>query len=313
MSPTRRAVIDIGTNSVKLLVAEVTGRNVVPLIEKSEQTRLGSGFYETQRLQPEAISKTAQAVARFAAEASPWQPVSTRVIATSAARDAINQADLLDAVRLAAGLAVEIISGEQEADWVFAGVMTDPDLSKQPLLILDVGGGSTEFILGEGSIQRFRQSFRFGTVRLLEELRLSDPPQPREWEECRARIDKILDEQIRPALEPHLKARGKAAVQLVGSGGTTSILARMQLQSPTFDRAQIEAVRLTRSDVRRQQQRLWSLPLAERKQLAGLPPNRADVILMGVAFVAAILEQFGFPDLRISTRGLRFAAVMEIS
>jgi exopolyphosphatase/guanosine-5'-triphosphate,3'-diphosphate pyrophosphatase len=311
MPSIRRAVIDVGTNSVKLLVADVAGREVTWLAEKSEQTRLGSGFYETHRLQPGAILKTAQAVARFAAEARLWEPASIRIIATSAARDAVNQADLLDAIQQASGLAVEVISGEQEADWVFAGVTTDPELSAQSLLILDVGGGSTEFILGHGSVQSFRQSFRFGTVRLLEELRLSDPPRPSERELCRARVEDFLNQQIRPVLGPHLKDCATGAVQLVGTGGTTSILARMQLQSPSFDRAQIEAVRLTRDQVVRLQEQLWILPMAERQQLIGLPPNRADVILTGVAIFAAVMELFSFAHLRVSTRGLRFAAVLE--
>ena len=120
----RRAVIDVGTNSVKLLVAQVAGRRVDPLIEQSEQTRLGSGFYETHRLQPAAIAQTARAVAGFARTAAEWSAVSTRVIATSAARDALNQGELLEAIRTTSGLAVEVISGEQEADWAFRGVAT---------------------------------------------------------------------------------------------------------------------------------------------------------------------------------------------
>ena len=146
--PVRRAVIDIGTNSVKLLVADVAGNDVRPLHEDSKQTRLGRGFYESSRLQPEAVQQTAEAVAEFAEEARGQQAKSIRVIATSAARDAKNPGDLMVAVDKASGLKIEIISGEQEADWAFQGVTTDPQLAKQHLLLLDVGGGSTEFILG---------------------------------------------------------------------------------------------------------------------------------------------------------------------
>jgi exopolyphosphatase/guanosine-5'-triphosphate,3'-diphosphate pyrophosphatase len=135
MPTARRAVIDVGTNSVKLLVAEVADRAVTPLLEESQQTRLGRGFYETHRLQPEAIRQTAESVAKLARRAEEWQPVPFRVIATSAARDALNPQDLLSAVRQSSGLDVEIISGEQEADWVFRGVATDPELGGQRLLI----------------------------------------------------------------------------------------------------------------------------------------------------------------------------------
>src|SRR5256884_6003958 len=109
-----RAVIDVGTNSIKLLVAEVSGDRVEPLVERSEQTRLGRGFYETRRLQPAAIARTARAVAEFAAHARELGTTSTCIIATSATRDAANPGELIAAIQEASGLPVEIISGEQE-------------------------------------------------------------------------------------------------------------------------------------------------------------------------------------------------------
>jgi len=308
----RRAVIDIGTNSVKLLVAEVSGRRVHPLLERSEQTRLGRGFYATHRLQPAAIADTARAVAGFAAQAREWGAVPTRVIATSAARDAINQSELLAALQSASNLEVDVISGEQEADWAFRGVNSDPAFAGQPLLLVDVGGGSTEFILGEGDHQRFRHSFRIGTVRLMELLPRSDPPTGFEWDQYRAHVSDFLEQQVRPAIEPELWTFPKHRVQLVGTGGTASTMTRIELGLQTFERDSIEALRLTRAQVRRQRERLWSLPLANRKQIAGLPPDRADVILTGVPIYEIFMEKFDFPDLRVSTRGLRFAAVMDL-
>lgn len=310
MNASRRAVIDVGTNSVKLLVAEVDGHTVRPLVEQSEQTRLGRGFYETHRLQAAAIASTARAVAEFAATAAKWRAASTRVIATSAARDALNQADLLKAVHQASGLRVEILTGEQEADWVFHGVTSDPRLAGQPLLILDVGGGSTEFILGENALQFFRDSFRLGSVRLLEQCRPADPPAADALPDCLAGLHAFLRQQIRPALAPALEGCAPHAVQLVGTGGTASILASIQLGLRTFEREGIEAARLTRGQVGDQLARLWSLPLVERKEIVGLPPERADVMLTGAAIYAAVMEEFDFPDLRVSTRGLRFAALM---
>src|SRR5262249_55505809 len=145
-----RAVIDVGTNSIKLLVAEVTGRAVNPLLEQSTQTRLGRGFYETHRLQSSAIAASAEAVAGFANIARERKAEKIRVVATSAARDAVNSIELTRAIETASGLPVEIISGEQEADWVFQGATTDSSLVDVPILLLDVGGGSSEFILGKG-------------------------------------------------------------------------------------------------------------------------------------------------------------------
>jgi len=309
--PARRAVIDVGTNSVKLLVAEVLDNAVKPLLERSEQTRLGSGFYENHRLQPAAIARTAQAVAEFSAEAARWEPARVRVIATSAARDALNQDELVAAIQKASGLCVEVISGEQEADWVFRGVISDPAFAGRPLLIVDVGGGSSEFILGEKGHQRFRHSVRLGTVRLLEQFKFSDPPAATEWRACSRHLRAFIDREMAPSLERELRAMKSGDVRLVGTSGTTSIMAAIQLGLARFDRDRIEGTRLTREQVFRQRKHLWSVPLAERKEIAGLPANRADVILAGVAIYDALMARFELEELLVSTRGLRFAAVME--
>ena len=311
MKLVRRAVIDVGTNSIKLLVADVADGQVRPVWEGSIQTRLGQGFYETHRLQPEPIAQTAEAVAVYAETAQRHKAESIRVIATSAARDAVNAEDLLAAVVAASGLKVEIISGEQEAEWAFRGVTTDPNFSRQPLLLLDVGGGSTEFILGRGGQKHFAQSFPLGTVRLLEKFPHGDPPSARELGACRAWLKTFLQENVRPELEPALKRETKLGpVELVGTGGTTSILARMEAKLESFNRERIEKIRLSLERVQWQVNHLWSMPLAQRQQITGLPKKRADVILTGVAIYEAVMEEFAFDELRISTRGLRYAALM---
>jgi exopolyphosphatase/guanosine-5'-triphosphate,3'-diphosphate pyrophosphatase len=311
----RRAVIDVGTNSVKLLVADVSDRDVRPVWEESKQTRLGRGFYETRELQPEPITKTARAVARFAETARAQKAVSIRIIATSAARDALNASELVAALEKSSGLAVEIISGAQEANWAFEGVTTDLELAREPLLILDVGGGSTEFILGRGQQQLFQESFPMGTVRLLEKFPQSDPPKREELSACREWLRNFLSETVLPKLQPVIlaqfsKEQAEGAIRLVGTGGTTSILARMEAGMGDFNRAQIEATLLTRERIHAQVERLWRLPLAERREIVGLPPKRADVILTGALIFETVMERFGFARLRVSTRGLRFAAVM---
>src|SRR4051812_14324977 len=149
-----RAVIDIGTNSVKLLVADVSQGRVDPLYEGSEQTRLGAGFYETHRLLPEAITKTAEAVRDFVARAERFGPVSLHVIATSAARDAVNQNELAEAIQSESGKDLAVITGDKEADWAFSGVASDPRLAQHALLVMDIGGGSTEFIIGSKGERR---------------------------------------------------------------------------------------------------------------------------------------------------------------
>jgi exopolyphosphatase/guanosine-5'-triphosphate,3'-diphosphate pyrophosphatase len=276
----RRAVIDIGTNSVKLLVADVDGLHVEPVEECAEQTRLGRGFYDTHLLQREPLKATAEAVARFAAQATELGATKTRIFATSAARDAKNPDDLLHAVQAASGLPVEIISGEREAEWAFRGVTTDPQLMHQPLLLLDVGGGSTEFILGQGEHKHFRQSF--------------------------------LHREVAPQLELALaRERTQGQLLLVGTGGSASVLAGMETGLSKFDRRKIEDTRLPLARVTHWVEQLWNLPLDQRRHIPGLPPPRADVMLTGAATYEAALRELHFSELRITTRGLRFAAVME--
>ena len=312
MHATRRAVIDVGTNSVKLLIADVTGAIVRPVHEESRQTRLGQGFYETRRLQPEPIAHTAEAVWHFAETARDRSVESLRVIATSAARDALNPEELITAIDRACGLKTEIISGAREADWAYRGVSTDPHLAQAPLLLLDVGGGSTEFILGHGTQKSFARSFPLGTVRLMERFPTSDPPTPAEFEDCQRWIKSLFAREIRPELEPALKReRNNGDVRLVGTGGTSSILARVEKQLDGFDRDLIEQTVLSRERMVAHRTHLWRLPLAERQQIPGLPHRRADVILTGVLIYEIVMEELGFASLHVSTRGLRFAAVMD--
>ena len=310
MIPVRRAVIDVGTNSVKLLVADVDRRSVAPVLEESEQTRLGKGFYETHRLQPDAITDTAGAVAQFASVARSQNAVSLRVIATSAARDAANKQELLDAIKKASGLDVEIISGKQEADLVYQGVRSDPKLAGQRLLILDVGGGSTEFIIGENNHPEFTHSFPLGSVRLLEKLQPSDPPTSAELERCRGDLHTFFTERICSVVDPAI-ARGRERTRIIGTGGAATILARMEYALDKYRRQEIEGAVITLESIRRWMEKLWSLPLHERRSIIGLPKKRADVILTGMAIYEAVLEEFGFAELRASTRGLRFAAVLQ--
>lgn len=310
MATVRRAVIDVGTNSVKLLVADVCGREVAPVHEESRQTRLGKGFYDTHRLQPEPIARTAEAVWEFAEIARDKGTETIRVIATSAARDAVNPRDLTDSIQRACGLKTEIISGAREAEWAFQGVATDGKLSQHPLLLLDVGGGSTEFILGRGRKKSFAHSFPLGTVRLMEKFPHSDPPKKSEFNASRDWLKHFLHHEVRPQLEPALKNMDDGTL-LVGTGGTTSILARVERKLDRYDREKIENTVLTQEQVAVWRKKLWSLPLIERKEIPGLPKNRADVILTGVLIYEAVMEEFAFSELRISTRGLRFAAVMD--
>ena len=316
MTATRRAAIDVGTNSVKLLVADVGDGEVQPVFEESRQTRLGAGFYESHRLQPEAVARTAQAVGLFAARAREFRAVSLRVLATSAARDAVNSSELTSAISRVCAVKVEIISGEEEAGLAFRGVATTRELSDVPLLLLDVGGGSTEFILGQGGQTHFCRSFPLGALRLLEALPPSDPPTAGQLADCRKSVGDFLHRKVLPQLRPELeRSRGTGSPghgrQLVGTGGTATVLASMEARLGQFDRGKIEAAQLSLDSLHARVEEIWGLSLARRRQTVGLPPERADVILPGVVIYESVMKSLGFATLRVSTRGLRFAAVVD--
>lgn len=304
----RRAVIDVGTNSIKLLVAEISGEDVVPLLETSRQTRLGAGFYATRILQRAAILQTAEAAAEFARQAKELGAVFTRVIATSAARDARNAADLTTAIEQSCGLPTEIISGDKEADWVFRGVTSNPALAGGPVLVLDVGGGSTEFIVGDKGVPQFRSSHSLGTVRLLEQLRPSDPPGLRALLECRSWLRDFLRKEVLALLKPALTAC-RGGVKLVAAGGSATVLARIAGALDNYNRAKIESTTVPLEGLRELVERHWQMTLAERQAVVGVPPKRADVTLTGLVIHESIMEQLGFSRLFITTRGLRFWAV----
>jgi len=307
--PNRRAVIDVGTNSVKLLVGDIAGGVIVPVSEASKQTRLGAGFYSTRRLQRPAIALTAEAVAEFSRTASELGAARARVFATSAARDAINVGELTEAIHRGCGLDTEVLSGDKEADWVFRGVTTNPKLARSPVLILDVGGGSTEIIVGDNAVPQFRSSYSLGTVRLLEQLRPADPPGLRALLQCRLWLRDFLKAEVAPLLKPALNAQRPA--RLVGTGGTATILARIEFKLADFDRDKIEAASLTLENIRHELESQWQMTQAQREKIVGLPPNRGDVILTGAAIYESIMEQFGFDHLTVSTRGLRYWALLQ--
>jgi len=255
------------------------------------------------------MTLTVEAVTEFAKKAGDLGAADVRLIATSAARDALNVSELAEAIRKNCGLEMDILSGDKEADWVFRGVTTSPKLAHCPVLVLDVGGGSTEFIVGDHAVPQFRSSYGIGTVRLLEQLRPSDPPGLRGLIGCRVWLRDYLKAEVVPLLRPALNACQRP-VQLVGTGGTATILARIQTGMADFDRDKIESTTLTLDCVRAHVESHWQMTLEERQKIPGMPPKRGDVILTGVAIYEAIMEQFGFNQLAVSTRGLRYWALL---
>jgi exopolyphosphatase/guanosine-5'-triphosphate,3'-diphosphate pyrophosphatase len=310
----RLASIDCGTNTVLLLVAELRGAELVPLLERAEITRLGRGVDRTGRLDPDAIRETVAVLARFATEARALGARELVCVATSAARDAQNSAQFFTAVQDAAGLTPTVISGQEEARLVHGSAWRDfgaPAGRPGVLTVLDVGGGSTEFTFGDGPIPRGRRSLQIGAVRLTERVAPADPMRQDDLERLRA--------GARDAVQPLAELPGFAELgtlrggHLVGVAGTVTTLAAVDQQLPSHDAARVHGSTVSLASLERIFEELGQLPVAERARLPGMEPKRADVIVAGCAVTIAVMRVAGFDRLLVSDRGVRWGLLQDLA
>ncbi|HEY1088649.1 MAG TPA: Ppx/GppA phosphatase family protein [Archangium sp.] len=298
----RFAAIDVGTNSVLLLVADrqPDGR-FVAVEERAEITRLGKGVDQSKRLAPEAIKMTLDVLERYAKDARELGAEQIVASATSAARDASNGHEFLDGAKTRAGLTLEIISGDEEARLSFSSAQADFGDS-QPLMVLDIGGGSTEFIFGDaqGGIT-FRKSFDVGAVRLTERILRNDPPTPAELQSLELSLATTF-----ATLPP--PPRGAKLVAVAGTATTICSVAR---RIEPYDPAVVHGAVVKRDELEATVTRLASLPTDLRKTLPGLQPKRADVIVAGGFILRAALRAVGVDEVTISDRGLRWGLLAD--
>jgi exopolyphosphatase / guanosine-5'-triphosphate,3'-diphosphate pyrophosphatase len=304
----RVAAIDVGTNTVLLLVAEARAGGAVPLAERAEITRLGRGVDATGRLDPAAMAETVRVLAAYAAEARRLGATAIDCVATSAARDAANGEEFFEAVRAAAGLVPRVISGDEEARLVWASAWRDFGAGgpgAPGLAVLDVGGGSTEFTFGDAPSPRGRRSLQVGAVRLTERHVREDPVGPATLATLRL--------AARQALQPlaAMDRGGLAGGRLVGVAGTVTTLAAVEQALPVYDAGRVHGSSLARTQVEGLVERLAALPLAARARLPGMEPKRADVIVAGAVVVAEAMALTGFDELTVSDRGVRWGLVHE--
>lgn len=298
----RYAAIDVGSNSVLLLVAErqPDGR-FTAVEERSEITRLGKGVDQTKALAPDAIETTLKVLERFAQEARELGALGLVATATSAARDATNGKVFLDGAKSRAGLDVEIISGAEEARLSFASAFSDFG-GKGPLMVLDIGGGSTEFIFGDAAgAVAFRHSFDVGAVRLTERHVKTDPPNQAELDA----IDTMLTKTLTAVPPP------PAGSKLVGVAGTVTTLCAVARRVEPYDPTLIHGATLTFDEVNAALTRLASLPTSLRKTVPGLQPKRADVIVAGGLVLRAAMRALKVDEVTVSDRGLRWGLLAD--
>ncbi len=288
----RLAAIDCGTNSVRLLVAEADGDcRFRPLDRRMTITRLGQGVDQSRRLAPEAIERTLAALREYRGVMDELgvPAGSLRITATSAARDAANRDDFFGPAAEVVGAAPELLSGEEEGRLSYAGATADLDPALGPFLVVDIGGGSTEF-----SLERGAMSVDIGCVRLTELYLEHDPPQPEELHACISVTTEYLKDVLR-----ELPGAGEAAT-FVGLAGTITTVAAIEQGLAVYDRDRIHGFRLTHEAAEDVFRTLATEARADRVHNPGLEEARADVIVGGCCILVAIFRQLGFTDCLVS-------------
>ncbi|HWC75213.1 MAG TPA: Ppx/GppA phosphatase family protein [Gemmatimonadales bacterium] len=298
VSPVRLAAIDIGTNSIRLIVAEVEsdGRYRV-LDEEREMTRLGHGLFARGRLASEPMERSLDALAKMKVIADGFLVAELRAVATSAVREASNGRAFCQEVRRRCGLRVEVIPGEEEAQLALRSARRHFDLTGRSAAIVDIGGGSMEVTLTAGTVVDEVLTLPLGAVRLTEHYDTAGTLSPKRWRKLRRGIDRVLDEKLRkPPFHPEI---------MIGSGGTFTNLAEMaQLERDPTARP-VQGYAMSRADVVHLMHRLRATPLAERREIPGLNPRRADIIVAGAAAVARVAKRLGTERILVNDGGLR--------
>jgi exopolyphosphatase/guanosine-5'-triphosphate,3'-diphosphate pyrophosphatase len=295
------ASIDIGTNTILLLIAEIEGGRLKSLFEMETIARLGEGVQKTGILSQEAMKRGLQTLTQYSQQCQTTGVQKIFAVGTSALREAKNSKDFLKTIKEKLDLSIEIISGEEEAHLSFLAVARDLKELKKPTLVIDVGGGSTEFILGKGDQIVQWQSLSLGSVRFTEQFLLSDPIQGEEWEK--------MEEEIRESLGriPY----PQQPFSMVAVGGTATTLASVEQGLEAFIPEKIHHFVLTKEALKNQLHLYRSKTINERRKIPGLPPARADVILAGGAIVYMAMEKLKSPTVLISCHGIRYGLLYQ--
>ena len=281
----RVAAIDCGTNSIRLLIADIDGSNFREVVREMEIVRLGQGVDETGQFHPDAIARTLAAVDKFAAEIAKRGVEKIRFCATSATRDATNRHLFVDGVRERLGIEPEVISGDEEAALSFTGAIKDLDPTNGPFLVVDIGGGSTEFVFGTSSVESAR-SVNVGCVRMTERHFASDPATAEEIESARTDIQAAIAQAAE--VVPITKAK-----TLVAVAGTATTVAAAALNLPEYDRYAIHLARVSAQQALDAASMFATKDREQRLLLGYMHPGRVDVIAAGSLVLAEIMKATG--------------------
>ncbi len=299
----RVAAVDLGTNTTRLLVADVADGRVDELVRHSRITGLGEGVDKRRRLLPLPIARVRNCLTDYRRELEALGAERTLAVATSAVRDAENGEAFLGEVEWSYGFTTRLASGEEEAELTFRGATLNRTLGA-PTLVVDIGGGSTELIVGDERSILFAESLDIGSVRLTERFVASDPPAPQELADCVAAVRSLLAERIPDDVRA---LPGEA----IGVAATIKTYAALDMRLPAYDRELVNGWVLPLTAVEEQLEHLAGLTLAERREVPALEPERAEVIVAGGIIVREVLAHFRLPALEASERDILDGVALE--
>jgi exopolyphosphatase / guanosine-5'-triphosphate,3'-diphosphate pyrophosphatase len=306
MTSRRLASIDLGTNTVRLLVVEAGPTGPWQVLEEDQTvTRLGEGLAGRGRLGEVPMARTRAVVATYLARARRAGVAEARIIATSAVREAANGDQFCAALQEATGAVVRVVSGADEARLTVLGIARGRGSLDDPFLAFDIGGGSTEFVLASAGAVIASVSLRLGVVALAERYPFPGPVDWPRYQEMEDGVRRRLEEELPPAI------RQSGHSELVGTAGTVTTLAALDLGLTHYDGARVHGHRLSRATIERLRDRLGGLSLAARAALPCLEPGRADLIVPGVAIALAALDATGAVAVVVSDWGLREGIMVE--
>ena len=301
-SSVRVAVIDIGTNSTRMLIADVEGREVDEIYRESRVTRLGRGVDYSGLLSPEGIEAVCETIADYVARITEEEARETMVIATSAVRDADNGSAFVAELRERFAIQARIIDGDQEANFTYLGTSSGRN-PEENLLVVDIGGGSTEMIVGHGPDPVLHTSLQAGVVRHTERLLTEDPPGSAELEALARDISKLVQSALDGVELPQVD-------RAIAVAGTPSSLAAIDLELEPYDPKAVEGHRLPLGTVQWWLSRLASMPLEERKRVPGLHPDRAQAIVAGVVILIEVMRNFDLLEIEVSEHDILYGCAI---
>jgi exopolyphosphatase / guanosine-5'-triphosphate,3'-diphosphate pyrophosphatase len=302
------AVVDIGTNSTRLLIAEPSASGETPkeLLRRSEVTRLGDGVDAAGRLSDEAMARVFERLAEYHEQIDERHCTANLAVLTSAVRDAANGAEFAAKVRDDYGLDAKVLTGDEEAQLTFLGAMSGRPAAREPTVVIDIGGGSTEFIVGVGRSAGFHVSVPVGVVRMSERHIHSDPPSSEDLQ--------MLADDVRATLQQHIPQDERTPVTTgIAVAGTATSAASIDQELDPYDPARVHGYPLLLATVERLLANLAERDEQARREVVGLHPDRAPTIVAGMVLLAESLRAFNLEQVEVSEHDILYGGILRLA